>query len=332
MANCIALALFAAGLVGCSRGAQESRNRPEPPAMTQLSDADIARIKPNEMGKVLILEYHEISDKEARWSRDYRNFRADLARLYAAGYRPVSLRDFVQGNINIPAGKSPVVFTFDDSTPGQFSYINEGQSEKVDPNCAVSILEDFHKQHPDWDMAATFYIYYHNPFRQPKHIERKLRYIHSLGMDIGNHTFSHVNLRKLSSAEATKEMALSVKEAQRWVPGIVVDSIALPYGLGPKDEALLRSGEYQGQSYRNIAALLVGAEPAPSPVSRDFKPYRLPRVQAIQSELDNWLGYLARHPEKRYVSDGDPKTVTVPKNLESGVDKARLAGKKLRAY
>lgn len=334
-----ALLIIIGMAIGCGQiGGPPAGTAPSPttalpkPGGKAAQKVDLAKVKPNEAGKVLILEYHDISDKEGRWSRHYSNFRADLQRLYEAGCRPISLRDFVRGSISTPAGKSPVVITFDDGTAGQFRYINAEGKPEVDPNCAVAILEAFHSKHPDWPLAATFYVYYPNPFRQPEYIGDKLRRILSLGMDIGNHTYSHVNLKELSSTEAAKEMALSVREAAKYAPGAVVDSIALPYGAAPKDEAVLKSGEYEGQRYGNIAALLVGAEPAPSPADRSFDPYRLPRVQAIQPELDKWLGYFEKHPEKRYVSDGDPNTVTVPKSLEGELDRNRLVGKKVRTY
>jgi len=42
---------------------------------------------------------------------------------------------------------------------------------------------------------------------------------------------------------------------------------------------------------------------------------RLPRIQAIERELAHWLGYFERNPGERFVSDGDPDTVTVPAEL-----------------
>ncbi len=302
------------------------------PVAPKLTDADLARIKPNELGKVVILEYHDVGPKEERWCRASDNFRRDLQRLYDLGYYPISLRDYVNDRISVPAGKSPVVITFDDGTAGQFSYVYADGRRKVDPNCAVGILEAFHKAHPDFPLEATFYVYYPLPFRDKATVTEKLRHILKLGMDIGNHTYTHTRLDLDSDAAAAKEMALNVRSAMELAPGAQVDSIALPYGKGPRNRAVLVSGEYEGARYHNIAALLVGAEPAPSPVSRKFDPYRLPRIQAIQSELDMWLGNLKRHPENRYISDGDPDTVTVPKDLSADVDQEKLKGKKLRTY
>ena len=77
---------------------------------------------------------------------------------------------------------------------------------------------------------------------------------------------------------------------------------------------LLR-GSAKGTTYSHDAVLKVGGGAAPSPFSRAFDPVRLPRIQAIERELAHWLGYFDRNPGERFVSDGDPDTVTVPAAL-----------------
>jgi len=303
-----------------------------PAAKTAAKPVDLARVKPNEAGKVIILEYHDVGNKEGRWEREASNFRADLQRLYKLGYRSVSLRDYINNNINTTAGTSPIILTFDDGTAGQFTYKNVNGRQIVDPNCAVGIMEEFAKTHPDWPLKATFYVYYPVPFRQKDLIEKKLRHIIDAGMDIGNHTYTHTRLDKDSDQAAAKEMALNVKSTLSYAPKAIVDSIALPYGKGPKNKSVLISGNYDGIKYHNIGALLVGAEPAPPPTDAKFNAYKLPRVQAISSELDKWLGYFQRHPDKRYISDGNPNTITVPKALASQVDRSKLGKKVLKVY
>ena len=79
--------------------------------------------KPNELGDIIILMYHEIGSPEGEWRRTPENFRRDLQTLYGLGYRAVSLQDVVNGRIDIPAGTSPVVLTFDDGNKGNFNYL-----------------------------------------------------------------------------------------------------------------------------------------------------------------------------------------------------------------
>ena len=77
----------------------------------------------NELGAIMILEYHRIGDPERRWTRTPAGLRRDLELLWENGYRPISLGALIAGSIALPAGSSPVVVTFDDSSPGQFRYI-----------------------------------------------------------------------------------------------------------------------------------------------------------------------------------------------------------------
>lgn len=319
---------------GCAKHSQPQaiKSHLKSQANEQPSSLDLKKIKPNELGKALILEYHDVGPREERWVRRSDHFKSDLLRLYKLGYYPISLRDYVSNHIDTPPGKSPVVITFDDGTKGQFNYLNDGAGEKVDPNCAVAIMEGFHKLHLDWPLRATFYVYYPLPFRQKESIGKKMQHILELGMDIGNHTYTHTRLDKQTDKGAAREMGLNVKSTLQYIPKAIVDSIALPYGKGPRNRAVLASGNYEGTGYHNIAALLVGAEPAPAPVSKEFDPYKLPRVQAIDKELDKWLGYFQRHPEKRFVSDGDPNTVTIPATLANDIDKEKLNKLNVKIY
>jgi len=52
-------------------------------------------LPPNELGRVMILEYHKIDQPEERWTRTPDNFRRDLERLWERGYRLVALNDFL---------------------------------------------------------------------------------------------------------------------------------------------------------------------------------------------------------------------------------------------
>ena len=107
----------------------------------------------NEMGQVLVLMYHLIDSEEAEWTRTPENFRKDIALLKAEGYYPINVRDLASGNIDIPAGKSPVVITFDDSSPGQYRILDDGS---LDPDCAVGILQAAVEE-GDWASRATFF-------------------------------------------------------------------------------------------------------------------------------------------------------------------------------
>ncbi|MCL4459415.1 MAG: polysaccharide deacetylase family protein [Chloroflexi bacterium] len=297
------------------------------PTPTSTPALDLSKIRPNELGKVLILEYHRIGLEELRWTRSEVNFRHDLELFYAKGYRLISLSDFINNKINLPAGYSPLILTFDDSSDSQFRYIKSGGELKIDPHCALGILEDFSSQHPDFGLKATWYVLPaaappNDLFDQPEYARQKLQYLVQRGMEIGNHTYWHQPLGQVSDQEVQKQLALAVKATQEAVPGYQVLSLALPLGEYPKNKNLAIHGSYKGVEYNHKAIVLVGAEPAPAPNRKDYAPYALPRVQAIQSELDHWLSYLDQNPLERYVSDGDPDRITFPTALNDKYNSA----------
>src|SRR5207245_7782033 len=127
-------------------------------ALLLVSFAGAAELAPNELGRVMILEYDKIDYPEERWTRTPENLRRDLETLYAKGYRLINLGDLLDRRIVLPAGTTPVVLTFDDSSPGQFRYLEKNGTLEIDPKCGVGILEAFFKEHPDFGRGGTFYV------------------------------------------------------------------------------------------------------------------------------------------------------------------------------
>lgn len=306
---------------------------------SKVDEADLKKIKANENGQVMILMYHGISDKEAEWVRTADNFRKDLKTLYEKGYRLISLKDYIENNIKVEAGYTPVVITFDDGLQNSFNIIEANGEKKIDPNCAVGILEEFKKQHPDFGTGGSFFVYYPIPFRQKELIKEKYEFLIQNGYDIGNHAYTHENLGNLSIEDVQKALGKNVKLTQEYLPGYDVYALALPYGIGPKGDnyKYAAQGEYEGVKYNHRAILKVGSNPAPSPVSVKFDPLRLPRVRASEMNtagtgIYDWLQQFDKKPEKRYISDGNPDTIAIPESEKENVDQSKLNGKELIIY
>jgi hypothetical protein len=230
--------------------------------------------------------------------RSAREFLGDLNRFYKDGFRPVTVKEYLSGKMPIAAGASPVIFTFDDANPSQYAILKDGS---VDPNCVIGIWQAFAKAHPDFPVKATFYIL-PNPWRQPKLIAQKLKYLASVGCEIGNHTFTHPILRKLSDDKVKQEIG----SAQLYIEKLGVPApttMAYPFGSSPKNKAILHGFEYKGQEIHITSAMLVGAEPARSPYDPKLEPYRIPRIQANSepSGLDDWFDKFEKGKVKVFV-------------------------------
>ncbi|MGH7334181.1 MAG: polysaccharide deacetylase family protein [Candidatus Rokuibacteriota bacterium] len=288
-------------------------------------------LPPNELGRVMILEYHKIDYPEERWTRTPENFRRDLERLYKAGYRLVALNTLLAGRIALPAGTTPVVLTFDDSSPGQFRYLSQNGTLRIDPQSAVAILEAFAQEHPEFGHVATFYVLPgasrpNRLFDQPEHEGRKLQYLVSRGFEIGNHTLWHANLSRYDEKTVRTQIAEAQQWIQRHVPDYRIRTLALPHGVYPKDVQWARLGTAKGITYENDAILMVAGGAAPSPFASAFDPLRLPRIQAVQRDLDYWLTYFERRPYERFVSDGDPGVITIRLGQQAKVKTALPPG------
>ncbi|MHC1719848.1 MAG: polysaccharide deacetylase family protein [Clostridiaceae bacterium] len=309
-------------LAGCSSPASTIDKKP----VDQKANINLS-LKPNETGKIMVLMYHNIGKTEAEWVRAPENFRKDLQTLYEKGYRPISLSDYVTGNITTEQGKTPVVITFDDGNRNNFDYLEDGS---VSSDSAVGILVDFHEQHKDFPLEATFFVNGGLPFGQKGMESKKLNYIIDKGMDIGNHTQSHVNFTKADADKIQKEIGGQAQYLQSLMGSkdYKVTTLALPYGSRPSDKSLatyLAAGNYNGQAYKNIAILNVGWNPGHSPYVSKFDNESIPRVRASETKVDNvglydYLDYFDKHPEEKFISDGVPDIVTVPKDTAGELD------------
>ena len=289
----------------------------------------VERRAPNELGRIPILEYHLLGDSDTRWHVDRNHFRRDLELLYASGYRPVTVAEVIDRKIDLPAGLSPVVFTFDDAGPSQFSYIDHDGTLEIDPKSAVGIWMAFHKEHPDWRNKATFCVLSAgaagHSFFGDKGIEgqksewrfRKVRFLAEQGFELCGHTLWHANLGKYSDAVVQEQIARGTLAIDSAVPGYRVRTFALPLGVWPKNRALAVSGEWKNPHGGKIArydfnaVLEVSGGPVRSPYDASFDPKRLTRIEIFANSLERALDQLEQNGS-RYVSDGDPSTIARP--------------------
>jgi peptidoglycan/xylan/chitin deacetylase (PgdA/CDA1 family) len=273
---------------------------------------------PNELGVVPVIMHHEIrADRVGAYDQTPAEFRAELEQLWREGYWPVTAADLVHQNLgSVPAGKTPVVLTFDDATRYQLTI----RGGKVDPTTAVGVLLAFARARPEFRPVATFYVL-REPFGGVANGAALMRWLVSRGFELGNHTKDHLPLSGLPPSGVSREIALGEAVITAAVPGYRVSTISLPLGEMPKPASLARTGRWKGTTYGPYGVFLVGANPAPSPFSNDFDAGAIPRIRSSHQPWRGqrdfgaafWLHELAQHPEQRYISDGDAAHVTFPR-------------------
>lgn len=297
--------------------------------------------KINELGEVPIMMYHSIINKKDSdtpyiggnvdkdgYSRTSESFRRDLEFYYQNNYRMVRLEDYVQGDIKVEYGKSPIVLTFDDGYDNNIKVT--GLDEKgdiiIDKESAVGILEEFKKKYPDFNVTATFFIT-NNLFNQPDYNEKILNWLVDNGYDIGNHTKSHNDLGSIDETSVQEVISSTYKTLDSIIKDKYVHIVALPYGKpynkNHNNFKYVLNGTYDNYSYNTIAALRVGWTSEVSPFHTSFDKEYLKRCRAYDNngnEFDIAMVF-NRLNNTRYISDGYENIITIPSDLENNLIK-----------
>lgn len=270
--------------------------------------------KADELGQVPILMYHRIVAKPTTsLDRTPRQLRAELTRLAREGYVPITAVEFVDGRIDIPAGRHPVVLTFDDGTPGHFSLDERGVPR---PETAVGVLLEVAAAHPGFRPVATFYVN-REPFALGARAAEGMRWLTAHGFEVANHTATHADLSQLSRTAVQAEID-KVETEILALTGAHSTTFAYPYGAIPAKATWVRShaGHY---SFKGI--FLAGWRPSVAPFDRSFDPFEIMRIRSAGLIAENdckkycssaWLDWLGDHPDQRYTSDGDAGVITFP--------------------
>lgn len=273
-------------------------------------------LPPNGLGRLPILEYHNIAYPEAAYQRTPDNLRADLQLLYDSGFRTVSLQSVIEGRIDLRAGMSPVVLTFDDSWSSQLTLDSAGNPV---PYCAVGIIEDFAATHPGFGTHAVFYIIWNQQFGTAgTRALPQLQYLVTHGYELGDHTLHHPALSKLAPAAVQSEIGDEAELVAANVTGpfgesYVMRTMALPYGDWPRNRELAAEGRASdGTPYSFAAVMAAYGGPAPTPARADWNALGVPRLLAGSTRLADTLGGFAANPALQHVSDGGLNTLTYP--------------------
>jgi hypothetical protein len=330
-----AATMDSAGGAQSSTGAQPRSNLPVGPT-TQLP--------PNELGRIMVLEYHRTGSPEGEFVRTLENFRKDLNALYQAGYRPVTMRQVLEGNIDIPRGTTPVVFTMDDATRGQFYLRPDGS---VDPNTMMGSWMSFKEQNPGWGPGGMVWcilpaathpsnFFGETPDRQtPReqreaNIRKKMEIILRDGHEVCNHTLYHARLDRASGDQQAMDwIGIGEDSIKAYTPADYdIVTFALPLGMWPRNRSVAWQGTYRnGKRYEYKVVLEVSGGPNVSPFDTRWDPHSVDRFIVAPGALEAQLRRWEQDPTNRYVSDGDPQTVSYPASMAQYLNRGALGGR-----
>jgi len=326
---------------------KEEIQEEEPKQEKELSIEDYQNNKVDELGEVPIMMYHGIHNKKNDetsytggnvdkdgYQRTSEAFINDLEFYYENGYRMIRLTDYVDGNIDVEIGKSPIIITFDDGLENNIKVtgLDEEGNIIIDPNCAIGILESFKQKYPDYNVTATFFVNA-GLFQQYSYNDKILNWLVDNGYDIGNHTYSHVNFSNVDSTKTMQEVGSLYEILDGIIPGKYVNIIALPFGspysLEHENMKYIFNTTYNSKEYITKATLRVGWKAESSPYHIDFNSKFLKRIRAYDNngvEFDIEMNFKLLE-NTRYISDGRNEKIVIPStksNLVNNIYKKEL--------
>ena len=326
-------------LVGCNNKNEKKKidkleTKTKEEKKKELTTQDYEDNNVDELGEVPIMMYHGIHNKKNSdtdytggnvdkdgYQRTAEAFRNDLDFYYENGYRMIRLTDFVDGEIDVELGKSPLILTFDDGLENNIKVTGLDKKGEIiiDPNSAVGILEEYKKKYPDFNVTATFFVN-GGLFQQEEYNEKILKWMIKHGYDIGNHTYSHVDFTKVDGERSKKEVGSIYEILEKIIPGKYVNIVALPFGSPYKYEhnnmKYILEGNYNGKNYKTKATLRVGWKAESSPFDKEFTPNFLKRIRAYDNngeEFDIEMNFKLLE-KNRYISDGNKNIVIIPED------------------
>ena len=300
-------------------------------SLGKLDKEKLAQDNINELGRVPVMMYHGIVNKKSSetsytggnvdkdgYNRTVEAFKEDLEFYYQNGYRMIRAIDYVNGIIDVPYGKSPIVLTFDDGSANNIKVngVTLDGEIIIDENSAVGVLESFKKKYPDFNVTATFFVN-GSLFQQSEYNEKILKWLVENGYDIGNHTKTHVNFSDASTKESEEEVGFVYNKLDSIIPDKYVKLVALPFGSPYKKThanfSHIINSNYNGINYETVSTFRVGWMPDYSPFSKDFDKEFIMRVRAYDNNgVDFDIDASFRILEKnRYVSDGNADTIVI---------------------
>jgi hypothetical protein len=147
-----------------------------------------------------------------------------------------------------------------------------------------------------------------------------------------NHTMWHARLDRYDDAFVQDQIGSGQDSIKAYLPDdYEIVTFALPLGMWPKNRAARLAGHLPRRQDVPQEGRARGQRRAQRLALRQrFNPRSINRFIVAPGALERQLAAYDRNPERRYVSDGNPNTVSVPQALVERVDRNRLAGRELR--
>jgi hypothetical protein len=260
---------------------------------------------------VVVLAYHQFAENYSPASSSvkmrFEDFGIQLQALYDSGYSLVSLDDWMKGNIVVPEGRRPLIFSMDDLFFRNQILLDD--SGDIDPNTGIGMHWEFNQEHPDFgfswalftNLGDKFYPVGDDPNWRETLAEAIIWCLEHDAM-VYNHTYQHPDFRlstpkyiqyQLAENDIFLRELLGIAGREDLIP-YLKNIIGLPFGERPDEYAglqvLLNYTTPEGVPLQGIMEIdyIFRVEYLPPMYHEEYDAMAMPRVSTNLAAVD-WL-------------------------------------------
>jgi hypothetical protein len=277
------------------------------------------------------------------------DFQNELQGLYDAGYSLVSLQDWIEGDLSLPAGRKALAITIDDAFFGdQISLDNHGIPLG---NTGLGILWQFAQLHPDFGFKASLFanfgdkyygdlpnkdwFIYDNQWKQE--LGNVIAWCLNHNVGVYNHLYMHPRLDLTRPGDVHSEVAKNDAAIRNFLTNsghadsiqLLHNIIALPYGIWPPSkvgvQSILNYIDPDGRPVEAIfeAGSYTDAGYLQSPYSKEFDPMHIPRINGSVKGVNFVIQQAANFPKAESCLLGplDPARIQDSTTIENEIQR-----------
>lgn len=255
-----------------------------------------------------VILYHRFLPLDAKESNRTKitlaDFQTQIQDLYDAGYSLVPLNQWLSGDIQVPTGRRPLIFTMDDLFFADQIFLEADGTPSQ--RSGLGLLWAFSQQHPDFGFSGA--LFYNLGDKYYANLKTPTWFLVSDGWQDAlanaivwciehhfipyNHTYMHSMLDTLEAPAIKDDLARNDIEMRKLLArahredlvSALDNYIALPYGVWPVSKGLKEFMlAYRDPENRPVGAVLEAGYYyqklyLAAPFETGFDPYHIPRI------------------------------------------------------
>lgn len=267
--------------------------------------------------RVPIINYHQFAPNTSANSTDHKirmeDFIAGMDALNQAGFVPIALEDWLKGDLSVPEGKKPVVFTMDDLFYNNQIRLDENGVPLADTGLALAW--EYGQQHPEFGFQWALFSNLGDKWYAEGDAEGKWKdelaatIVWCIEHDarVYNHTYRHIRLDLSDAQGVSWELQqndlflreLLVSEGREDLIPQLGNMFAIPFGYWPESGAYNAMVHYvtpEGDPMLGVFDIdwPVRIRFMAPPYSAEFDPMRIPRI-AMPPDA---IAYIVEHKDE----------------------------------